>query len=83
MVFGIGDRSGDGEGGGVGGGGWVGIAAASWMALEIQRGDIQCVKCLLLWQISILGGVFEQERVGKKNTGKGGGGVGERVFYEV
>ena len=37
---------------------------------------------LLLWQISMLGGAFEQEGAGKKAKKKVGGGVGggERVF---
>ena len=37
-------------------------------------------KCLLLWQISIVGGAFEQEGAGKKGGGGEGGGSGGEWF---
>ena len=64
MVLGIGDGAGGGEGGDVGGG----------VELEQRHGWLQkdnevistAWKCLLLWQISMLGGAFEQEGAGKR-----------------
>ena len=40
-------------------------------------------KCLLLWQISMLGGAFEQKAAGekKKKGGRGGGGAGVQEVY--
>ena len=71
MVLGLGDGAGGGEGGGVGGGedelkqrhGWLykdsEVISSAW-------------KCLLLWQISMLGGAFEQEEAGVKKRVGGG-----------
>ena len=68
MVLGLGDGAGGGEGGGVGGGNdleqrhrWL------WKDNEVIS---TAWKCLLLRQISMFGGAFEQEGAGK-NGGSG------------
>ena len=40
-------------------------------------------KCVLLWQISMLGGVFEQEGAGKKKRGVGSGFQEVYVTYNT
>ena len=73
VVQDLGDGAGGGEGGGVGGGGLQ--QRHGWLQNDIEV-IISACKCLLLWQISMLCGAFEQEGAGKM----GGGGEG---FQEV
>ena len=73
VVLGRGDGAGGGERG-ASGGGW-GVNCSSGM--KDNEVISSAWKCLLLWQISMLGGAFEQERAGKnKKRGRGGGSRG-------
>ena len=71
-----------GEVGAVGAAAGGGLQQRHAWFLEYNEVISSARKCLLLWQISILGGAFEQERVGKEEKLKrrNGGGGG---FLEV